>query len=355
MSFNEAKLSVYKYEPAINERYDKDKPILSIIFTCYYRLDLIKQSLRSVLDQDYQNVELILVDNDAQSEVKEHLINFHKKSFNTALITFKTNQFEWEDVGKEVAVCWNVALLHAKGDYICHLGYDDLISPNYASSMVRLFMENSACVTAAPMPYSMSSVGIINNPDWLRNLNTRPRYIDGLDIAIDLLEGAPKKLFAAPGEIFVIKRDVMLEHGGYDRIVDISQVLKYAVLGVSGFDSEASFYWRHHDGQLNKLAKLNGNIFYKTSQKGWDDSCIIDYWRKHFDERKVKLIVDFKHNWLVFNVLNVLKEHLRGKNFGSLMKAIFNIAIECPTLLLRAFYTVARELFFMILERINKI
>lgn len=347
-NFNEALSSTYKYNPAIKEDYEKGKPILSVIFSCYHQLNFIKHSLQSIQDQDYQNVELILVDNDAQLDVKEYIHNCYENFTNTALITFEKNQFDWNDVCKEVAVCWNVALIFAKGDYVCHIGHDDLISPNYASSMVNLFLENPECVTAAPMPFSINSAGIVNNPDRLKNLNMRPRYIDGLDVAIDLLEGGPKKLFAAPGEIFVIKRAVMLKHGGYDRIVDISQVLKYAVLGVTGFDSEASLYWRHHDGQLNKQAKLNGAIFYQMTKKGWDQSGIVDLWRQSFDDKTVKLLLAFMKHQIISDVINVLVENIRNKNFNGLVKAGLNILRECPTLLPRAFCVVLFELFSMI-------
>jgi glycosyltransferase involved in cell wall biosynthesis len=352
MSFNEAKSSVYRYESAINEKYIKGKPILTIIFSCYYRLDLIKQSLNSILSQDYQNIELIIVDNAAQLDVKKYLIDFHKNSINASLITFETNQFEWSDVCKEVAVCWNVALLYAKGDYVCHISHDDLISQNYASCMVRLFMENPACVTAAPMPYSINALGEYDKPSVYANFNKRLRYTDGVEIAMDFIQGCPNKLFMAPGEIFVIRRDVLIQYGGFDRIVDISQVLKYAIFGVSGFDPDAALYWRHHDGQLNKQAKLNGDIFYKSSKKGWDDSGIDEIWRQRFDTEKVKLIIDFKHKWLVFNALNVLKELLRGKNFNSLIKAMANIATECPWLIPKGIYVVIAELFSMVSEQI---
>ena len=77
--FGEARASSYNYEPAIFEKYERYKPILSIILSCYYRLDLIRQAVQSVLDQDYKNIELILVDNAAHSDVKKYLIDFYKK------------------------------------------------------------------------------------------------------------------------------------------------------------------------------------------------------------------------------------------------------------------------------------
>ena len=354
MLFGEARASSYKYEPAIVEKYEHSKPILSIILSCYYRVDLIQQAVQSVLDQNYKNIELILVDNAAHSDVKKYLINFHKKSANVSLITFDVNQFEWNDVCKEVAVCWNVALLHCRGDYVCHLGYDDVISPSYASRMVCLFLENPDCVTAAPMPYSINSIGEIDSSSWMRDRNLRDRYKDGANIAFDLIEGNPRKLFAAPGEIFVIRRDVLLNYGGYDRIVDISQVLKYAILGVSGFDPEAALYWRHHDAQLNKQAKRRGVIFYSSSLKGWSDSGIVELWRARFGANKVPALLDYRKKSLQGGVLTVVRENVRQKNYVGTALSIGNVMIECPTLFPRVFFAIAREFYFISIEKAGR-
>ena len=349
--FDEARSSAYKYESAINEKYDTTAPILTIIICCYYRLDLIEKSVKSVLQQDYKNIELILIDNAAHSDVKKYLIDLFENLINTALITFEVNQFDWNDVCKQVAVCWNVALLHAKGDYICHLGYDDLISSNYASRMVRLFVENPECVTAAPMPYSINALGEVQDSKWLHDLNTRGRYTVGSDLGIDCITGSPRKLFAASGEIFVIKRDALLRYGGYDRIVDTSQVLKYAILGVSGFDPEAVLYWRHHSWQLNKQATNKGVIFYSSNAKTWKDSGIIELWRDRFSSDRIKALLDFKERSLLDGVWSVVLGNVRQKNLGAVLFSLYSIIRQCPSLLPQISYRVLRELYLMVLEK----
>ena len=85
---------------------------------------------------------------------------------------------------KNVAICWNAALIYSKGEVVSHLGQDDMFSKNYAAKMVNLFKENPNCVTAGPLPVSIDEKGNLNKDcengggDFLIS-NNRPRYIDG--------------------------------------------------------------------------------------------------------------------------------------------------------------------------------
>ena len=49
------------YSPKF-ELYDKGKMIATIIIDCYYNLDFVKESIDSILKQDYVNVEMILIE-----------------------------------------------------------------------------------------------------------------------------------------------------------------------------------------------------------------------------------------------------------------------------------------------------
>lgn len=352
MSISEAKSADYTFFSSRNECFEPDRPILTVFIDCYYRLDLTMLSVRSVLAQDYPNVELILIDNGSKPDVAEYIEKIYKSSTNTSLIKFPVNQFAWDDTEKSVAVCWNAALIHARGDYCSHLAYDDCISQNYAGRMVALFTGNPECITAAPMPVSIDEFGKVN-PSSLRDMNTRKRYTNGLDLAIDLIEGRPKKLFASPGEILVIKREILLRYGGYDRIIDVSQTLKYAILGLSGFDPEASLYWRHHEGQLNKQAKNKGFIFYASFEKGWKDSGIMDIWKERYSIDMVAALMAFKKKSSRRTPRIVLAENVNKLNVLSSLLTLFNIFKECPSLLPGSFCTVVRVLTSLVYRKLN--
>ena len=126
MSIEEALKVEHQLIRPIKEKYN-DGLIISVILDCFYGLEFVKQSIQSVIDQEYNNVELMLVNNGASKEVTAYLYEIHAKNKNTSLIIFKENQFSWTDREKPVTICWNVALYYSKGEVITHLAYDDML------------------------------------------------------------------------------------------------------------------------------------------------------------------------------------------------------------------------------------
>ena len=200
-AIEESKKSEYTYLPPIQEKYAFNDLIISIVIDCYYGLDLVKQAVRSVLDQDYRNIELIIVDNGAKEDVSEYLYSIYKKNTNIGLIKFKENQFSWDDTERNAVICWNAALLNCKGDIVSHLSYDDMLSYDCCSRMAKLFTDNDNCVTAGPLPVSIDINGKVNEEfsERLRLGNKRTKYIAGKELALDFIQGSPNKYFGAPG------------------------------------------------------------------------------------------------------------------------------------------------------------
>ena len=154
--------SDYKYLPPIISDYKNGEEIFSIIIDCYYGLELLKEAIKSVLNQSYSNVELILIDNGAKSDVSKYIYNIYKNNKNTALIKFNKNQFSWNDTEKMVVICWNIGVKHSKGNVIRHLAYEDMLSLDCIERMSKLFSNNTNCITAAPLPVSVDINGNIN-------------------------------------------------------------------------------------------------------------------------------------------------------------------------------------------------
>ena len=357
ISIDEAKQSDYRYLPPKSELYNPDLPIVTIIIDCYYKLNLVKQSIQSILKQNYQNTELLLIDNGAEKLVSDYIYQIYEKNTNTALIRFKENQFSWEDTQKVVVICWNAGLLHAKGEIVGHLNYDDMLSQNCCSRMARLFVENNNCVTAGPLPLSIDFEGNINEElsERLRINNSRKKYLRGKELAMDFINGSPKKYFSAPGGILFVRKNIILKTGGFDRSSDITQIIKFSIYGDSGFDPEAKLYWRHHEGQLNKIAKKKGVVWCTELQNVVKNEKIVEIWRELFTRNQVQLLNKFIKNSSRQSGSSVALEALRNKEPIVFFRVIKNIIINCPYFLFYVLWFSLLEVLKMFYEKVSNI
>mgnify|MGYP003964472379 FL=1 len=354
MSIQEALKTNYSFYPAIVEDYVSDKIILTIIIDCFYNLELVRQAIDSVLVQSYQNVELMLIDNGSNNDVKKYLLEIYGRK-NTALIKFRENQFSWKDTSKGVAVCWNAGLIHSRGDIVAHLAYDDMISPDYACRMSKLFMENDSCVTAAPLPVSIDINGNVNKKlsDGYKEKNKRDKYSSGKEIALNILQSNTKRIFSAPGEILVIKKELLIKYGGFDRLNDLTQVIKFAIHGESGFDPKAKLFWRHHSGQVNKQGSARYLIWCSEFSETIKDIGIVDMWTRIFSQKDVNILKKFIKIYHRSLATNAISAQLRKKNINGLGAVFVKILLECPLNLLYSIFYLNFEIVRMISEKVN--
>ncbi|GEB03998.1 hypothetical protein GRO01_15740 [Gluconobacter roseus NBRC 3990] len=114
------------------------EPLVSILCPVYRPLESdFKAAVQSVLDQTYQNWELILVDDAGKSqETTEIIKDFAKNDPRVKCITLKKN------VG--IADATNVAMDAAKGQYVAFFDHDDLLVDVAIEVMVRAAHETGA-------------------------------------------------------------------------------------------------------------------------------------------------------------------------------------------------------------------
>jgi glycosyltransferase involved in cell wall biosynthesis len=92
-------------------------PLVSVVITTYNRADIVPRAVRSVQNQEYDRIEIILVDDastDATREVCTELESAHDE------VTYLRNE-----QNQGVAYGINRGFDHASGEYLAHLGDDD--------------------------------------------------------------------------------------------------------------------------------------------------------------------------------------------------------------------------------------
>ena len=116
---------------------DINRPMVSVIVPTYNRPDTLLDALRSILDQTYQDFEIIVV-NDAGSDV-ENIVRFLDKDGRITYIRHSAN--------RNLAAARNSGIRVARGKYIAYLDDDDLYRPDHLQTLVA-FLEQSECKVA---------------------------------------------------------------------------------------------------------------------------------------------------------------------------------------------------------------
>jgi glycosyltransferase involved in cell wall biosynthesis len=135
-------------------------PLVSVIIPSYNCESYIKETIESVLSQDYKNIELIVID-DGSTDATTHIV----KSFgNMVKIICTTNG--------GVCRARNIGLKHASGQYICFLDHDDYWLPDKITQQIKTFEEypDTGIVYSRFLRWTPDSQGHFENPIYTNNI-----------------------------------------------------------------------------------------------------------------------------------------------------------------------------------------
>lgn len=113
-------------------------PKFSTVLCSYNKPQYVWEAIESILNQTYQDFELVLVDDNSRQETLDALEPYLD---NPKISFFQTGRTE-EDrlLGYGGAIVGNYALERCTGEYITFIGDDDLYYPNFFERML-LWME----------------------------------------------------------------------------------------------------------------------------------------------------------------------------------------------------------------------
>lgn len=110
--------------------------LVSVIITTYKRpLSIVKRSIDSVLNQDYPDIEIIVVDDSPQSYKEYKNIKKYCLKHNIIYIKHEKN--------KGACAARNTGILNAKGIYISFLDDDDQYDEHHVSKYIKKFEANT--------------------------------------------------------------------------------------------------------------------------------------------------------------------------------------------------------------------
>lgn len=124
----------------LQSRVEENKivlPLVSVVTAIYNGELFIADTISSVLNQTYPNIEIIIV-NDASTDGTIDIINNLIAGLSITVITNTKNA--------GAAASRNIGYAHAKGELIKFLDGDDLINPEAIAEQVKLATHNTGCI-----------------------------------------------------------------------------------------------------------------------------------------------------------------------------------------------------------------
>jgi glycosyltransferase involved in cell wall biosynthesis len=123
-------------------KINKIRPLVSIIINNYNYGDYLEEAIISALDQNYDNIEVIVVDDGSTDNSRDVI-----KRYSDRIITiFKENG------GQSSAI--NAGVSSSRGEIICLLDSDDVFNPNKVEIIVD-FLKNNKSTNPYKMVYHL--------------------------------------------------------------------------------------------------------------------------------------------------------------------------------------------------------
>jgi len=113
---------------------EQDGPLVSVVIPTYNRYDRLKRAVESVVDQTYDRIELLVVDDRSDVTVEEHLSRDYGRHF-------ERFEIRRHDENRGGSAARNTGLREANGDYIALLDDDDQWKPQKLERQVERFQE----------------------------------------------------------------------------------------------------------------------------------------------------------------------------------------------------------------------
>ena len=274
---------------------NNNNPLVSVIIPAYNHEKYIIDCLKSVINQTYSNIEIIVI-NDGSTDSTERVI---REFINSTDIDIDFISKKNEGICKTI----NKGLNIAKGKYISFLASDDMFAPQMIKKQVE-FMENNKNISLVCTDAYFINIDKLTNKKYtdykpiikkcfkngIQNKDIYEVLLTG-NIIIALTTLIRRECFEVLG-LF----DETLKYGDYDMWLRIAQ--EYPI----GFIDEPLGYYRIHDINFSNKNLL---VYLRTT---------IQILRKQFGEEPIKN-KHIKKIVVLINFLNNIIKNRSNKKF----------------------------------------
>lgn len=195
---------------------NSQKPLVSVIVSCYNHEKYIEECILSVLSQDYKNIELLVVD-DGSSDASVDVINRLKGKYDFYFLAQEN---------KGLTRTLNETIAKSKGEYIVPLRSDDVMLPHRVSTQIEYIIDKPEVGICGGNIELIDSDGALY-PESRQGRDVPFRRLNFEDV---FLERKPY----VPATTLLIRREALEAVGGFDednRLEDLMIELKITRAG----------------------------------------------------------------------------------------------------------------------------
>ncbi|NBH73135.1 glycosyltransferase family 2 protein [Clostridiaceae bacterium] len=241
------------------------KQLLSIIVPIYNAEQYLVQCIESIINQTYDNLQIIFVD-DGSTDSSLEICNFYAQKDKRIVIVQKENG--------GVVSARKAGVKAANGKMIGFVDADDWIEPDYFENMMAIFMETNADIVAGGHFHDIgeSSVKVLNHVSV--GLHETRAILDQLIYSGEFYEyGITPQLYTK-----IIRSDILKAtqesvderiQCGEDAAVTYPSVLKAKRLYVTDF---CGYHYVQHQGSMTKTENREESVLIQVLIKFLEES-----------------------------------------------------------------------------------
>lgn len=269
--------------------------LCSVLCATYNHAAYSEQSLQSIFDQTYRNIEIIIVDDGSRdgnvAAMRQKLVDS----------PFPFTLIDQDNTGK-IGLNFNRAFSKALGEYICLLSLDDLLMPESIADKVELLSKDKNTVLVATTAHKeVDGAG-----KMISERVETPLYGKSFTTAAELLEHEYTEIgtFYVQGALF--RNSLIRAVGGFDEDMTGDDLILRTKI------------WRHMLKRLELSFVLLDNpgfIYRKHDQNVHRDSfrqlrTVIEWRDRYFSERPLPKLFD---GWAIHFFNQCIADHKRAE------------------------------------------
>lgn len=213
--------------------------LVSVVIPSYNHKQYVRQAIESVLDQDWPEIDLIVIDDGSKDGSPEVIRRLHETRGGFRFVAREN---------RGLLKTLNEGLQFARGEFFCELASDDYFPVDSVKLRVKYLQEHPECVAV------FGDGTLVKNDIAVENtlLDEKHRRIFSLPDPIpDMLNGALPVLSTG-----LVRRESLLAIGGFDEhtfryFEDLDTPILLALQGRLGLVDAPVICRRHHDTNIS--------------------------------------------------------------------------------------------------------